>query len=320
MSRGLRMLVGIAVVATWSGTAAADVSGENRARAEQLFESALVDFDADRFEAACPKFAASHAADPKTTTLLNLGRCYQRLGKNASAWAAYREAEFLARRLSRADLEANARAGAASVASSLLRLVIHVPPHSRVEGMSIERDGASIPSAEWEVPIPVDEGAHVITAKAPGRLSWRTEVVVEGGDRTVAVPELVRAPAAPPVYRPFWTPLRTSGAVAAAAGTAATAVGVILGFVAKADYDDARSKCVDGCSRQSVTDAETARSLATTGTIIGIAGAVVGLAGLATVWLAPPAPLRTGASPPRGDRVAVGASLSAGVLGVTGRW
>ena len=305
-------------------------SDHDRARAQQLFESALADVEAGRFAVACPKFAASHGADPKTSTLLNLGSCYESLGKTASAWAAFREAEGLARTIGRADLEAAARARAENLAPKLVRLTIAVPAADRAPGLVVSRDGRHLSAAEWGVGIPVDDGEHDISAEAPGRRPWRERIVVRGKDRTVAVPRLEVAPSPPrssaaPAPEPapaatWWTPMRTVGVALGGAGAASLVTGLVLGFVAKSDYDGARAQCVavDDCPAGAARDGESARSLANGATVLIASGAVVAAAGGALILLAP----RPSAAREAGARQPIRASVAIGPgsLGVRGQW
>src|SRR5439155_11121969 len=92
---------------------------DKRARAQQLFDSALADAEKGDFAAACPKFLASQEADPKTSTLLNLANCYEKNGQTASAWGAFREAEGLARKAGRTDWETAARTRAEALEPKL---------------------------------------------------------------------------------------------------------------------------------------------------------------------------------------------------------
>ncbi|MBL8743281.1 MAG: hypothetical protein JNK04_19355, partial [Myxococcales bacterium] len=64
--------------------------------AEALFESAKQRMEAGDYAGACAKFDASQSLDPAIGTLLHLGDCYERIGRTASAWAAFLEAASLA--------------------------------------------------------------------------------------------------------------------------------------------------------------------------------------------------------------------------------
>lgn len=263
-------------------------ASDPRARAQQLFDSALVDAEAGRFAAACPKFLASQAADPKTSTLLNLASCYEKNGQSASAWGAFREAETSARRISRADWETLARSRAEELEPRLVRLVIRVDASPSIAGLTVMRDDMRLPSGEWNVPIPVDPGTHELKAEAPGYVSFRTKVEVLRGTVIAEVPALAPVPeaTAPPA---FWTTTRTVGVVVAGLGVAAMATGGVLGFVSKANYDDARDQCVDvdRCPRSAVLQSNRAYDLAAAATVSLIAGAVVAVAGGAIVYFAP---------------------------------
>ncbi len=278
---------------------------DNRARAQQLFDSALVDAEAGRFAAACPKFQASQDADPKPSTLLNLASCYEKNGQTASAWGAFREAEGLARKAGRADWETTARARAEALEPKLLRLTVQVPEASRVPGLVVTRDGTRVSMGELGVGIPVDAGEHVIAASAPGRAPWETRSTVkESGSVTVPLleplpeaPSLAPAPVVPPVDdRPvapvsWWTPLRTTGVVVAGVGVASLITGTIVGIVAKGKYDDAKGQCTNGtqsCPTSAVSDSDAAYGLATGATVVFVVGALAAAGGVALVLLTPP--------------------------------
>jgi hypothetical protein len=60
----------------------------------------------------------------------------------------------------------------------------------------IKRDGDPIDAAALSSPLPVDPGAHTITAEAPGYKPFRTDVkIAQGGRRYVVVPSLDKVPA-----------------------------------------------------------------------------------------------------------------------------
>ncbi len=302
---------------------------DNRARAQQLFDSALVDAEAGKFAAACPKFQASQDADPKPSTLLNLASCYEKNGQTASAWGAFREAEGLARKAGRSDWETTARTRAEALEPKLLRLTVNVPEASRVPGLAVTRDGARVGVGEWSVGIPVDAGEHVIAASAAGRAPWETRTTVKESV-TVAVPVLEALPEPAPVPPPiasrgedrpltpasWWTPLRTTGVVVAGVGVASLIGGTIVGVVAKGKYDDAKARCANGtrsCPSDAITDSESAYGTASGATVIFVVGAVAAAAGVALIVFAPPG--AAGSS-----NASASLQVGAGSARLVGRW
>src|SRR6266498_1038121 len=78
------------------GAASAQVSAENRAAAQALFDLGRTLITSGRAEEACPKFEESQRLDPGVGTQLNLADCYDRTGRTASAWTLYIEAPRVA--------------------------------------------------------------------------------------------------------------------------------------------------------------------------------------------------------------------------------
>src|SRR5580704_7129436 len=81
----------------------ARADGANAPAAEALFAEGRRLVDAGDFANACPKFADSERLDPSVATLLNLGACYEKAGRTASAWATFREAISAAQAAKRDD-------------------------------------------------------------------------------------------------------------------------------------------------------------------------------------------------------------------------
>ena len=302
---------------------------DNRARAQQLFDSALADAEAGNLASACPKFLASQEADPKTSTLLNLASCYEKNGQTASAWGAFREAEGLARKVARADWESAARSHAEALEPKLVRLTIQVAEPSRVPGLVVMRDGAKIPAGEWGVAIPVDPGEHVVTAMATARTPWETRAPIREASGVVAVPVLealppemlAPAPAASPAGADtgagptsWWTPMRTAGVVVAGVGVVGLVTGGVLGLVAKSNYDKAHALCTNGargCPAGAVSDSDAAYGMATGATVVFAIGAAAALGGAALVLFAPP---------PRASGASAALHFGPGAIELDGRW
>jgi hypothetical protein len=217
--------------------ALAEPTAADKANADGLFTEALQLLEAGRATEACPKLEESQRLDATIGTALNLGDCYERVGRTASAYVAFGDAATLARRsgdTARAE-EANRRADV--LQPKLVRLAVNVPESSRLQGLAIVRDGQPVAPTLWGTPIPVDPGEHVVEAKAPERVPWKTtlKLDVPGTTGHVAVPLLGEIQHPPPPGKPTQ---RIVGIVIGSVGLAALSVS--LGFsIASIRTDDA---------------------------------------------------------------------------------
>jgi hypothetical protein len=190
------------------GSALAQPSAENEARALVLFKDAVAALDRGDYAEACPKFDAAMKLFPSPSTELNIARCFERDGKIASAWAAYQRVlvlnRYTAQQKRRDALEKMANHGAAALQHRLptLRIVVPAAP----PGLQVVQDGQELPAASFGVPLPVDPGAHELAATAPGRETWKQAVTaIEGKTSEVTI---VLAVAAPPPVGPLSPPPR----------------------------------------------------------------------------------------------------------------
>src|SRR6186713_608844 len=141
-----------------SATSAWGQTPSEKAAAEALFQEAADLMADNRFDDACPKYQASQELDPAVGTLLRLADCYDRVGKSASAWALFIEAETVARRAQqteRAEI-AGTRASELKARLSTVRLDIQEP--GAVEGLKISVNKADIPEPSWGTALPFDPG------------------------------------------------------------------------------------------------------------------------------------------------------------------
>jgi hypothetical protein len=290
--------------------AASSIASAQSAEAEALFRDGRDLIKAGKLAAGCERLAASARLESSVGTLLNLGDCREKLGKLASAWAAFRKAEAMAKR-SGSDDRRQAEAGrrAAALEPQLSNLVIEVPHH--IEGLVVRREGEVIDDAAWNTALPVDPGSYTIVAEAPGYMPWRTSVVVEAGQRrqTIAVPILQpaavepgpRLTAAPAVVPGTWTTTRVVSAVFAVAGAGALGTGIYFGVHARSLEDRADQRC----PRATCSDAEglrlndQAHTSATRANVLYIAGAAT-LATAAVLWFVG-APGEIAVAPVAGD-------------------
>lgn len=179
---------------------AQDASG--KAAAEALFESGVQLMKSGRFAEACPKLETSQRVDPAVGTLLYLAECYERLGRTASAWATFREAESLARGSNQADRARTAGTRAQKLEAELAYLTVSVAPEARVEGLVVKRGGAVVLPDLYGIAAPVDPGLIEIEASAPGHRRHGSQVKVGArGKEVVTIPKLEPEPGAeaPPV-------------------------------------------------------------------------------------------------------------------------
>jgi tetratricopeptide (TPR) repeat protein len=188
----LAALVGALVWAGHGGAARAQ-SGADKAMAEQLFETGRALTKQGKHADACPKFEASYALDPALGTQLNLARCYEQIGKLASAWGHYREAAGRARQAGQLQRERAARSFAAALEPRLPRLVIRLTAGGDVPGLEVLRDDSAVSAALFDTEIYVDPGEHRITATAPGYERFTVTVTARVREQVVvAIPVLSR--------------------------------------------------------------------------------------------------------------------------------
>jgi hypothetical protein len=246
------------VVAAPRGARAASTS--DKAAAQVLFEEARALAKNGNWEDACPKFAQSQKLDPAGGTMLNLANCYEKVGKTASAWVLFMEAEADARRSQRPRRAAEAKRRAGLLKPKLSKLKIDVT--EPLEGMVVKRGDEEVSEAQWGSTVPVDPGEYEIVVTAPGKKPWSEKTVVEGDahEAAVTVPALEDAPVEepkavapppkddgpkpPPPDEPSdGTAQWVSGWVVGAVGLAGVGVGVALRVVALSKDDESLQYC-----------------------------------------------------------------------------
>jgi hypothetical protein len=252
---------------------------------------------------ACPKLEESQRLDPGSGTLVNLAKCYEDVGRIASAWSAYLEAAAAARTAGNAMREEGARAAAAALARRISKLVVTVAPDARVAGLVVKRDGLVVGEPQWGTALPSDAGKHLVEASAPGYETWRGAAVIEGESSTVTitVPKLVEGPAPPVQGKMGGSPghgdtggsglgaQRVIALTAGGVGIVGLAVGTIFGLQAMSLKAEADKSCSGGaCATDEAVaagkDAHAAGNIATIGMVVG----GVGLAGGLTLWFTAP--------------------------------
>jgi serine/threonine-protein kinase len=254
-----RRLSTILIVATVRALLPSNARAQDRAGAEALFDDARRLAEEGNAAAACAKFEESQRLDPAVGTLLNLATCYENAGRNASAWAALREAAARAA-LAGEERRADAiRAKAQSLEAGLARLQVAPSREGATVGLEIRRDDVTITRSLWGTALPVDPGRHAIGASAPGSLAWSQSIEVPSGPALIVVfvprlePVAIRPassaseipPAAPP-GRSGLTTGRTVGLLIGAVGLGGLLSAAIAGTGAIVLKDDGRRQDARG--------------------------------------------------------------------------
>jgi len=290
----LRLALPLAAVLTLASPASAS-SPQDQAAADVLFTEGKKLTAAGDWEHALPKFIESQRLTPTVTTLLDIGSCYEKLSKVASAYGAFRAAERTARETGDTDRQREAARRAEALAPLLPKLAIVVSLEARVPGFEVRRDGALVGEGQWGSAMPADVGNHTIEATAPGYKTWSAEIRIDvnGAAVSVRVQPLAKLAAEPAAGGTgfAWSTQRTIGL--AVGGVGLVGLGVAAGFTARAASQNAASlpycqpanpnKCkASGVDlRNQAFDA----SHIATGTLIG--GMVAAAAGLVVFLTAP---------------------------------
>lgn len=299
-----------------------------QSEAETLFMEGRTLMEAGRMEEACKRFEASERLDRVSGTMINLARCYANLGRTATAWVTYRAAAVLAQKEENADRKRVAEKLAVALEPSLAKLSIHhtgaVPDG---DDLGIFIDGKALRPNLWNVPMPVDPGAHQVEIRRGSEILWTTRVDVMPAVRVVvALPGLssfarparaqasVLPSASSSVLRSSLPPSReeidsrasvaalsdTSGLGAQRAVALALGAASVLGLAyatfetvrAVKAYDDSKPNC--NASNQCVGDGLAQRDLAFDRAARAtwfFGGSAVALAGASVLWFT----ARTGA-------------------------
>lgn len=290
--------------------ARADTS--NSALAESLYQAARDLMAQGNYAAACPKFAESYRVGPATGTLLNLAACHEAEGKVATAWGEFTEAAVLARRDGRTDRVQFAEERSNALLPKLSRLTISAEPGVDVSALEIRLDGSVVGAATLGVAAPVDPGEHVVDVTSVGKkpIIIRVTLAPDADQKTVTIPALAAAPAAPPppvAAQPVSPapappkeversrPIPTSAYVAGGATVALGAATIVTGAMylsRRTDYKEYRKTAESEDDHG--PDYGPAQTLGTVNAVL-LAGTVVGAGLTAYLYFTrPEAPVRTG--------------------------
>jgi hypothetical protein len=262
--------------------------------ADRAFKEAVRRMDSGDYAAACPLLERSHALDPSSGTLLNLGDCQEHLGRTASALRAFSEARALASATGREDRAQVASARINRLAPSLRRLVI-LPPPGAVTSLAIWLDDVALAPGSYNLPIPVDPGEHRIraTSQEGGEVIIQAQAPESGAIAQVQLPPAARGYAGrDSAAEPERGPLDGQQIAALACGTVGVAgliSGTAFGLHSKnkhAQSDDycTGSSCTDLRGVELMDDARRSGNLSTVSFVLG----GLGLGAGAVLWFVRP--------------------------------
>lgn len=273
--------------------------GDDKAKAVALFDEGQREMKAGNFEKACEAFRQSLALKVDSGTRGSLARCYEKVGKVASAYKLWVVLSATAPERLRPDALANAKNLEPRLPYFTVKLAPNAPPK-----IAITLNGEEI---EWkpDEPQPIDPGPYVLEAKAASYSTFRKEfTAAEGKTEEIAIPFAPKpvvvepAPSPPP---PVETPPparsgtgRKIGYALIATGGALAIGGGVLGIVAKGRYDDAKDICggdIDACDPARTADAQdkvdSARTAGTMSTLSFIVGGAAIVGGVVLVVRSP---------------------------------
>ena len=251
------ILIAVAVLAALAGAAFAQA-----AEAEVLFRQGKKLLKDGKIAEACEKLDASERLESSVGTLLNLADCREQNHQLATAWAVFRKAAAAAKSARDGKREAEARRRGKLLEQRLSYLTIRVPKASRIEGLTITRNGVALDPMVWNQRMPLDEGAYELSATAENHATWTKRVVLgkEAESVDVEVPLLEETPAPPAAQPPAakvtrdetseeppessrWTVTRGFAVAAAVLGAGGIGVGVTFGVRGKRLQDLSDATC-----------------------------------------------------------------------------
>lgn len=281
-------------------------SADDKDRSKQLFDQALSQMEAKKYDSACPLLEESQKLAPFPGTLFTLAECEALRGRNAVAFLRY--GEYLDvyaalpkdKQAKQGTRERDAR-GKREKLAKLIGQITFLLPADAPAGTTVSVAGKTIDDSALHLPVVLEPSEYTVVATTPDGTATETKVTVAKG-QTNAVTLEVRS--ATPAPQKTVGPVATAAPTAPKGGTdgrriaayaaggagvlALAAGGVTFGLMlAKKDVVDA--SCTDSapgvkaCSAEGVAAGNDAKTFGTVATI-GLAAGVV-LAGVSAALL-----------------------------------
>jgi hypothetical protein len=262
MGRRLRRIQLLMILAGTVLPAAVHAQGTT---ADGLFRDGRQLIEEGKVEEGCDKLAESQRLEPSSGTLMNLAYCHAQLGRVATAWAEFLEAERQAIAGRRPDRAQEARRQAAALEARLPRITIRMA--KPLPNMTLRRNDRTLGPLDLGAPSPVDPGRYTVTVEAPGYVTWSATLQLDGpGERVLEIPPLVRERATAekrnvPQARPRPKALTARGArtpggstdrkhqlpagfwISAGTAAAAASAASVFGLLSLSSYNQAEQLC-----------------------------------------------------------------------------
>lgn len=275
----------VAAVLLALGLLAGRPAAAQETEGQRLFREGREAMERGEVDAACARFAASHAAEGAVGPLLNLANCEEKRGQIGSALEAWRRARGLARE-DQVEQRRLADERIAALEPRVPTLLLR-PGRAAAASMRVTLDDA--PLEVDGVARTLNPGKHRLEVAAAGRATATREIQVGEGDRLDLVvepgPAASEAPPAPPPPSDDGAgpaPLLVGGIVAGGVGVLGLGVFAVTGLMAL----DAQATLEEACGEDHLCPADdtAGRDAADRGESLVVPNAVglgVGITGLA---------------------------------------
>lgn len=162
--------------------------------ARDLFRKAEADEDAERWADALDKIKRAMSVKPTPGLRFHEALCEEKLGHLVAALADYTAAEQMAREQNNKDVLDAVAEPLKTLRIRVPTLTIEVPP---AQGAQIELDGNPIAPGLYGVAMPVEPGTHRVSARAPGKRLFSTQVTLHEREAETSTVRWTDVPALP---------------------------------------------------------------------------------------------------------------------------
>lgn len=242
--------------------------------ARELAVAGAEAFDKQDFATALDRFQRAESLYKVPSIAVMVARCLARVGRVVEAVDKYEETLRMSLDPSAPEAfqraVADATAEVEGVRARVARLELRVPADAPVE-LEVMIDDRRLPKALLGVPTPVNPGVHRISAHAPGREPYSSDVNLAEGARqaiTITLPLEKRSEAQPrpedEERQPFKKAQRSHGVstlsiALLAGGGVALAAGSVSGISALSHKSALDEKCSPGCPANMSSDLDAFR-------------------------------------------------------------